>query len=113
MGLVDSGYIRDTLLKAQQKEVWVFDGCIYGQGSYDKIGSGVEVPPMFFKIVITENEGKPKVSAFLFPHQTKKHGEIQDYLVSVNLIEAMTGLDFFPDLNDEEMERKSTWENWE
>jgi len=31
----------------------------------------------------------------------------------VNIIEAMTGIDFFPDLNDEEMERKSTWENWE
>jgi len=109
-------YIRDTLLKAQQKEVWVFDGCIYGPGSYDKIGAGVEVPPMFFKIVITETEGKAKVLAFLFPHQIKKHGDIQDYLVSVNLIEAMTGLDFFPDLHTEEWEqgeRKSTWENWE
>jgi endonuclease G len=106
-------YIRDTLLKAQQKDVWVFDGCIYGQGSYDTIGSGVEVPPMFFKIVVTETAGKPKVLAFLFPHQIKKHGKIQDFLVSVNIIEAMTGLDFFPDLNDEEMEQKSTWENWE
>ncbi len=106
-------YIRNTLLMAQQKEVWVFDGCIYGPGSYDTIGSGVEVPPMFFKIVITETAGKPKVLAFLFPHQIKKHGKIQDFLVSVNIIEAMTGLDFFLDLNDEEMERKSTWENWE
>jgi hypothetical protein len=31
----------------------------------------------------------------------------------VNLIEAMTGLNFFPDLNDEDMEKKSTVENWE
>ncbi len=106
-------YVRETLLKAQQKEVWVFAGCIYGQGVYDTIGKGVEVPPMFFKIVITESVGKPKILAFLFPHQIKKHGDIQDYLVSVNLIEAMTGLDFFPDLNDEDMERKSTVENWE
>ena len=44
--------------------------------------------------------------------QIKKHGDIQDYLVSVNVIEALTGLDFFPDLNDEVMERKSTWETW-
>lgn len=109
-------YVRDTLLKEQQKEVWVIAGCIYGQGSYDTIGNGVEVPPMFFKIVVTETEGKAKVLAFLFPHQIKKHGEIQDYLVSVNLIEAMTGLDFFPDLHNaewEDGERKSTWENWE
>jgi hypothetical protein len=48
----------------------------------------------------------------LFPHQIKKHGDIQDHLVSVNLIEAMTGLDFFPDLHSEtweENERTSTW----
>jgi len=109
-------YVRETLLRKQQNEVWVFDGCIYGQGSYDNIGNGVEVPPMFYKIVITETTEKPKILAFLFPHQIKKHGDIQDYLVSVNLIEAMTGLDFFPDLHStewEEGERKSTWENWE
>ena len=106
-------YVRDKLIKEQGKEVWVFAGCIFGPRTYDKIGNGVEVPPLFYKIVITEESNKPKVLAFLFPHQIKKHGDIQDYLVSVNIIEAMSGLDFFPDLNDEEMERKSTWENWE
>jgi endonuclease G len=105
-------YVRDTLLIDKKKEVWIFAGCIFGPGSYDTIGNGVEVPPMFYKIVITEEDTKPKILAFLFPHQMKKHGDIQDYLVSVNIIEALTGLDFFPELNDEEMERKSTWENW-
>lgn len=105
-------YIRDILLKKQQKEVWAFAGCIFGPGSYDRIGDGVEVPPMFYKIIVTEEKNKPKILAFLFPHQIKKHGNIQDYLVSIDLIEAMTGLDFFPELNDEKMERVSTWENW-
>jgi len=105
-------YVRENLLKGQEKEVWVFAGCIFGAGSYDKIGNGVEVPPMFYKIIITEEDNKPKILAFLLPHQIKKHGDIQDFLVSVNLIEALTGLDFFPELNDEVMERKSTWENW-
>lgn len=42
-----------------------------------------------------------------------EHGEIQNYLVPVNLIEAMAGLDFFPDLHNAEWEDgvlKSTWE---
>ena len=65
---------------------------------------------MFYKIVVTENNNIPKILAFLFPHQIKKHGDIQDYLVSVNIIEALTGLDFFPELNDEDMERKF-WED--
>ncbi len=109
-------YVRENLLKKQQREVWAFAGCIYGPREYDTIGDGVEVPPMFFKIVVTETGGKPVILAFLFPHQSKKHGEIQDYLVSVNIIEAMTGLDFFPDLHDEEweqVERTSTLENWQ
>ena len=106
-------YVRNKLLREQKKNVWVFAGCIFGPGSYDRIGNGVEVPPMFYKIVVTENNNIPKILAFLFPHQIKRHGDIQDYLVSVNIIEALTGLDFFPELNDEEMERKSTWENWE
>lgn len=105
-------WVRETVLKKEQKEVWVFAGTIYGAGQYDQIGDGVEVPAMFWKMVITETEGKPKVLAFLFPHQIYKHGDIEDFLVSVNLIEAMTGLDFFPEINDEEMERKSTFENW-
>ncbi len=59
---------------------------------------------MFFKIIVTEDSGTPDVLAFLFPHQIKKHGDIQDDLVSVNLIEAITGVDFFPDLHDAEWE---------
>ncbi|MCG8618387.1 MAG: DNA/RNA non-specific endonuclease [Desulfobacterales bacterium] len=108
-------YVRDRLVKERQQEVWVFAGCIYGPREYDVIGGDVEVPPMFFKLVITETEGNPEILAFLFPHQSTTHGDIQDYLVSVNIIEAMTGLDFFPDLHNidwEEKERTSTWENW-
>jgi len=41
----------------------------------------------------------------------RTHGDIENYLVSVNVIEAMTGLDFFLDLDYEEMEKRSTWEN--
>ena len=68
---------------------------------------------MYFKIVITEENGVPNILAFLFPHQIVNHGEIEDYLVQVNIIEALTGLDFFTQLNDEEsLERQSTWENW-
>ncbi|WP_028584364.1 DNA/RNA non-specific endonuclease [Desulfogranum mediterraneum] len=108
-------YVRETLLREQQQEVWVFAGCIFGSGSYDRIGNGVSVPPMFYKLVITEQEQRPKILAFLFPHQIKKHGEIDNYLVSVNLIEAMTGLDFFPEIREpdwESVERISTYENW-
>ena len=39
-------YVRNTLLKKQGRDVWVFAGCIYGPGAYDEIGNGIEVPPV-------------------------------------------------------------------
>ncbi|CAM2008815.1 DNA/RNA non-specific endonuclease [Acanthopleuribacter pedis] len=99
--------IRETLLP-RHDELWVFAGPIFGPGVYDVIGEGVHVAPMFFQIVIWEEEGQPVFEAYLLPHHQKAHGEIEDYLVSIRHIEAMTGLNFFSDLSLGDKERIST-----
>jgi len=113
-------WVQDQLVTAQGREVWVFGGCIFGYGAPEKVGpdSDIWVPPMFYKVVITEQQGSqtPLVLAFLFSHQRSKHGDIQDFLVSVDVLEALTGLDFLSDLADgteTELEDKDTWEVWE
>ena len=112
-------WIQDELVKEQQKEVWVFAGCIFGPGHHEKVtDKNIWVPPMFYKIVILKNEGSelPDVLAFLFPHQRVKHGDIEDFLVSVNVIEAISGEDFFLDLgieNENELEDVDTWVTWQ
>lgn len=112
-------YIQETIVVDQNNEVWVMAGTILGRGAMEKVGpdDDITVPPMFFKIVVREDdEGNPLVLAFLLPHHKEAHGEIEDYLVSVDLIEAMTGLDFFRNLDDEEeaqLESGDTWINWE
>ena len=76
---------------------------------------------MFYKILVLDHgPGQtPTVLAFLFPHQGVVHGRdrphsFAPFLVSVDLIEAMTGLDFFHHLDDEDaMETLDTWVNWE
>ena len=108
---------RDELLKKHGKELWVYAGCVIGKANYDTLGDDLTVPPMFFKIVIMEVDSSPKVVAFLFPHQSERHGEMSDYLVSIDTIEALTGLNFFWDLDINEselweMERKQTTETW-
>jgi hypothetical protein len=59
----------------------------------------IHVPPMFFKIVVLEDPDPdvevPIVLAFLFAHQRVRHGEIEDFLVSVDVVEALTGLECF------------------
>jgi endonuclease G len=72
---------------------------------------------MFYKIVVLENRdtGVPVVLAFLFPHQRSAHGDIEDFLVTVDIIEALTGVDFFNELGDQTenwLEDQDTWEVW-
>ena len=100
--------IREDLL-ASHGELWVFAGPIFGPGNYDTIGTGVQVAPLFFQIVVWKDENDtPQWEAYLLPHHQKKHGDPEDYLVSVRHIEALTGLNFFPDLALEDQERLST-----
>ncbi len=91
-------WIQDELVTKQKKEVWVFAGCIFGPGEHEKVGKNKDiwVPAMFYKIVIIKGDAgqEPKVLAFLFPHQRKAHGDIEDFLVPVEIVEAMSGVDF-------------------
>lgn len=114
-------WIQDELVENEGMEVWVFAGCVVGPGTHERVGpnTDITVPPMFYKVVIWEDAvdaETPTVLAFLFPHQRTSHGDIEDFLVSVDVIEALTGLDFFNTLDDEVetwLEDTDTWEFWE
>lgn len=87
---------------AQENEVHVIVGCIYGKESYGVIGKSrkIEVPPMFFQIITVNGDS----TAYLFPHFKNKVQGIHNYVVCVDLIEAMTGFDFA--LKEEDVERR-------
>jgi len=112
-------WVQDELVKKQKKEIWVFAGCIFGPGEHEKVGPGndIWVPAVFYKIVIMENTdtGVPTVLAFLFPHHRSAHGSIEDFLVNIDVIEAVAGVDFFSVLDDPTegwLEDQDTWEVW-
>jgi endonuclease G len=112
-------WIQDELVAEQGKEVWVFAGCLFGPGQHERVGphNNISVPPMFYKIVITQTSDPdfPTVLAFLFPHQRSAHGDIQDFLATVDIIEALAGLDFFNTLDDQKeilLEDQDTWQIW-
>jgi endonuclease G len=112
-------YIQNTIVEDQEKEVWVIAGTILGKGEMEKVGKNndITVPPMFYKIVIrNDEEGNPVVLAFLFPHHKVPHGDIESFLVSVDIIESLTGLDFFRELDDsveDSLEATDTYVNWD
>jgi endonuclease G len=111
-------FLQETIVGDQEDEIWVIAGPVLGKGSMKKVGPNkdITVPPMFFKIAVRyDSDDNPLILAFLMPHHREAHGSIQDYLVSVDIIEALTGLDFFRELDDDverELEATDTWVNW-
>jgi len=113
-------WVQNDALK-ELGELWVIAGCIFGAGQVERIGPhrDIHVPAMFYKIVIqkpSDPSGDAKVLAFLFPHQRQSHGDKEDFLVSVDIVEALAGFDFFraPDDGiDEDLETQDTWGFWD
>lgn len=99
--------------------VWVLTGPMFydpaeearatadGAVEYTVIGAGeVSVPTHYFKIVVREEDGALKAAAFVFEHKKHPSGvDLAKHLVSIDWVEARTGLDFMPDLPPEQERR--------
>jgi endonuclease G len=79
--------------------VWVITGPMYDK-QRETLRSGVEIPDAFYKIVIDEVNGYPRVLGFVMPQEAAKGASPADYLASVDRIEHLTGLDFLSELED-------------
>lgn len=64
-----------------------------------KIGSnGVSIPKSYYKIIYDPN-GQGKMIALVLPNE-KGIKQLKEYVVSVDSVENLTGIDFFPALPD-------------
>jgi endonuclease G len=74
----------------------------------------VLVPNYFYKIVLDNSNGQYKMIAFLVPN-AKSNKPLYEFVVSVDSIEKMTGIDFFPKLDDKtenSLEQRSDYKSW-
>jgi endonuclease G len=74
----------------------------------------VSVPNYFYKILLDNSNGDYKMIAFLVPN-IKSSKPIYDFVVSVDRIEKLTGINFFPKLNDKtenSLEKNSDYKAW-
>lgn len=83
------------------RRVWVITGPLYDRWPQFLPNSKIEIPDAFFKILLIEHDAMPQVLAFRFSQNTPGDVERFDaYLTSVDALEAESGLDFLPLLND-------------
>ena len=74
----------------------------------------VAVPNQFYKIILDNNKGKIKMLAFLMPNKNSDKA-LYEFVVSVDDIEKLTGIDFFSELDDpieSKLEASSSYKNW-
>ncbi|AFL80075.1 DNA/RNA endonuclease G, NUC1 [Aequorivita sublithincola DSM 14238] len=77
--------------------VYVVTGGVL-KGNMNTIGDeNVSVPNQFYKIVVDVTDGKHKAIAFLIPNKASDKS-FYKYAVSIDEIEAITKIDFFPNL---------------
>ena len=87
--------------------VWVMTGPVFA-GDVKKLPSGVDVPTAFFRIILDEENGQPRVLAFIAPQTVTGHEPLAQFLTSVREIERQTGLDFHPQLPKDVQDRMET-----
>lgn len=74
----------------------------------------VSVPKYFYKILLDNSRGEYKTIAFLVPHEDSEK-PLNKFVVSIDKIEKMTGIDFFPRLPDtieNKLEQSSDYKGW-
>jgi endonuclease G, mitochondrial len=72
----------------------------------------VAVPNYFYKILMTKDHSK--MIGFLVPHEPSK-APLYSFVVTVDEIEKLTGIDFFPDLEDtieNKLEAEVSYKKW-
>ncbi len=94
--------------------VFVVTGGILKDGLKTIGEERVAVPNQFYKIVLDNTNANPKVLAFLMNHNDSDM-PLYKFVVSVDEVEKLTGIDFFPELDDaieNKIEASSSYKNW-
>lgn len=85
------------------------------QPNLETIGKeDVAVPEYFYKILLDNSRGEYKMIAFLMPSEDSTE-PLYSFVVSVDEVEKMTGIDFFPSLPDDvenRLEKSSNYKDW-
>lgn len=94
--------------------VFVVTGGIL-KGNLETIGDErVAVPKQFYKILLDSDHGKVKMIGFLMSNQNS-YEALYKFVVSIDSIEELTGIDFFPELEDSienKLEASSDYKEW-
>ncbi|OQY33173.1 MAG: hypothetical protein B6241_08710 [Spirochaetaceae bacterium 4572_59] len=85
----------------ENKSIYVVTGPVLNKKDYIRIGANaVAVPEYYYKVILDMEEPGIKCIGFILPNK-KSDFPPSSYALSVDDVEIMTGIDFFPALEDD------------
>jgi len=85
------------------KKLYVVTGPVLTTSTKGTIGKDkISIPQQYYKVLLDITEPELKGIAFLIPNQVS-YEPLFKFAVSIDEVEQLTGIDFFPDLLDEEL----------
>lgn len=95
-------------------KVYIVTGGVLKNTSLAIGEENVTVPNYFYKIIVSENDKGYKSLAFLIPHKNTNN-PLSEFVITIDSIEELTGIDFFPNLDDEienSLEASKSYSRW-
>jgi len=83
----------------ENEHIYVVTGGILSS-KIGSIGNGVTIPKYYYKVILDYNEPEIKAIALILPNE-KGTKQLDEYIVSIDRVENLTGIDFFPALPDD------------
>lgn len=106
---------KERLWAQRDSALIIVAGPIYSPTDRKTIGENkVRVPSAFFKVLLAPYVESPRAIGFVYPNADAP-GNMENYCMSVDEVEALTGLDFFSGLPDDlesEVERATSFTEW-
>ena len=88
------------------KRLYIVTGPVLTSPIVERIGNNrVSVPQAYYKVLLDLDHPEQKAIGFIMPNQVSDR-RIKDYAVSVDEVEELTGIDFFGELLDPDLEKE-------
>ncbi len=99
-GIWNSLEMRIRNFVKKNGKVYVVTGGILGDNLKTIGKEKVAIPDYFYKVLLYKDGNQYKMLAYLTPHQEEKRKSLNEYTVTTDSIETLTGIDFFHFLED-------------
>ena len=92
------GKVRDWASTGEA--LYVVTGSCWDSTSAGLKETGIPVPGYFYKVIFDTNRKSRGMVVFLIPHNDAPRNSLFDYVITVDSLEVLTGIDFFGQLPD-------------